>query len=68
MAKEIRWTVPAIAINMHCAMCKCWSRIDAPAHLPEFFVRMRDGQYYDRVGICWGVPVYRERQRRACDP
>lgn len=39
-----------------------WWRGNAPAHDPAgFFLNLRTGVYYDRLGTWWGRPVYRQR-------
>lgn len=64
--KAIQWTVPASFIYMPSqdSMWKprCW-RGEAPATVPAFFLDLSNGGhvYYDRVGTCWGRPIYRQR-------
>ena len=38
-----------------------WWRGEAPAHDPAFFLNLRTGVYYDRVGTLYGRQVYRQR-------
>jgi hypothetical protein len=60
--RAIVWTVPAVMVCAETALFLArWWRGEAPAHVPEFFLVYSTGVYFDRVGTCWGMPVYRQR-------